>query len=293
MITNSLKLKKKRVTVFSMICTILILATSFSTFAINKYPIYNIEYLNDNSANVNINWKYSFISDGIKIETYRIENGKNLKIGYSINSNSDKSVTLPVKLDSAIPPIRVLLYEIGKEDKPSFPDVYNEETKMYIKHLRDMGIVNGRPDGMFGPDANVTRAEFMVMILKALGKDIDSNIKNTNYSDVEGHWAKGFMLNGVKEGIIKGYEDGTLRPDSNIRLAEVSTIIANSYDFKTNNEGVYSKLNSGKWYSDFVKKMFDSGVLNINDSLYNSFDEDLSLEREFCAMMISRAIATY
>jgi len=49
-----------------------------------------------------------------------------------------------------------------------FNDIKGIETEEYITHLHDAGIVNGMPDGSFRPDSNITRAEFMVLLVKAL-----------------------------------------------------------------------------------------------------------------------------
>jgi len=71
-------------------------------------------------------------------------------------------------LTGAIPPIRIILSNIDKPDWVPFNDIKGIETEEYITHLHDAGIVNGMPDGSFRPDSNITRAEFMVLLVKAL-----------------------------------------------------------------------------------------------------------------------------
>ena len=61
----------------------------------------------------------------------------------------------------------------------------------YINFAADKGIVNGRTDGTFDPDANITRAEFATMIANfAKIAPVDTAAVST---DVAGHWAEGYI----------------------------------------------------------------------------------------------------
>lgn len=72
--------------------------------------------------------------------------------------------------------------------------------------------------------------------------------------DCEDHWAKTTIDKAVQQGIIKGYEDGTFRPDSAIMRAEACAIIAKIRGYK---EGEFiatpfSDISSSEWYSNYV-----------------------------------------
>jgi len=74
-----------------------------------------------------------------------------------------------------------------------FNDIKGIETEEYITHLHDAGIVNGMPDGSFRPDSNITRAEFMVLLVKAL--KLQGPAENiAGFTDIDGHWAKDIIL---------------------------------------------------------------------------------------------------
>jgi hypothetical protein len=51
-------------------------------------------------------------------------------------------------------------------------------------------------------------------------------------------------------------------------------------------------LQRGKWFSESVKRMFDVGILNVDDPIYRDFNEDMSLNRADISMMLSRAMTT-
>lgn len=229
---------------------------------------------------------------GIAITHYYLENGKILHIGYETRDGAKNEAYLDYDMSGAVPPIRIKLTNINDRDWVPFNDIKGIEQEEYIIHLHDTGIVNGMPDGSFRPDSNITRAEFMVLMVKAL--NIEGTAQNAEgFTDIEGHWAKDIILIASKHGLVSGYGDRTMRPDNPISLAEVSSVISRAFEFKTAKNGIYQKLKKDKWYSSSVKKMFDVGILSVNDGIYEDFGEEGLINRADCSMMISRALSTY
>ncbi|MBT9172183.1 MAG: Cellulosome-anchoring protein [Syntrophomonadaceae bacterium] len=52
---------------------------------------------------------------------------------------------------------------------PELADIADHWGRGSIRTLAGMGIVSGFPDGRFNPNAAVTRAEFVSMLMRALG----------------------------------------------------------------------------------------------------------------------------
>jgi len=89
------------------------------------------------------------------------------------------------------------------------------------------GIILGKADGIFDPRANVTRAEFTAMIVRALG--IESTIHTASFSDVnEAAWYHSVVASAVANGIINGRTSTTFDPDAHITREEMATITANA-----------------------------------------------------------------
>ena len=81
--------------------------------------------------------------------------------------------------------------------------------------------MKGYPDKSFRPNAPITRAEFTQMI---------STIDNKPYgvapfADVKGHWAERPIGSEYQAGRIKGYPDGTFRPNAFITRCEAVVIL--------------------------------------------------------------------
>jgi hypothetical protein len=224
---------------------------------------------------------------------YFLENGKTLHIGYEKKGSQTTEYTIEIDPQSAILPIKVVLMDIDRKDHLPFEDLYGVESAPFVKHLYDAGIVKGMPDGLFHPFASLTRAEFMTILIKALKLKPEKNHDMGRFRDVEGHWAYSSLQTAHKSGMISGYEDNTMRPDDPITLAEASSIINRAFSFKTKKNGLFVKLKSGEWYSNAVRRLFESTVLQEGDALYQSFDEKRTINRAECAMMMSRSLTTF
>ncbi len=86
----------------------------------------------------------------------------------------------------------------------------------HIALVYELGIMNGRGDGIFDPDSVTTRQEMAKIILSfgavASGEVINISKNNSlNFADVDAisEWAKPYVAKAVSDGIIKGYDDGT------------------------------------------------------------------------------------
>lgn len=91
-----------------------------------------------------------------------------------------------------------------------------------VSTLAKLGIVEGRTETTFVPNANITRAEFATMFARLAAFEYTAE---NNYSDMDNHWAKAFVEEVDAYGWIAGYEDDTFRPDNNITRAEAMTLI--------------------------------------------------------------------
>ncbi|MNI38145.1 Cellulosome-anchoring protein precursor [compost metagenome] len=110
------------------------------------------------------------------------------------------------------------------EANVSLLDVNGHWAANSILHLTDEGILQGYPGGKFVPEGAVSRAEMAVTLSRWAGLQSDSS--KSFFTDISGHWAEGAIAVGVEEGWLKGYEDGTYRPDDPVTRAE-SVVLLN------------------------------------------------------------------
>jgi len=91
-----------------------------------------------------------------------------------------------------------------------------------ISTMEKLGIVKGRYADQFVPDAFITRAEFAAICARF--DDSEFEVID-NFTDVAGHWAEHDIHEAAAHGWIRGYEDGTFKPDQFITRAEAMTMI--------------------------------------------------------------------
>lgn len=115
---------------------------------------------------------------------------------------------------------------------PEFNDITGHWAATYIKLAVSNGIVSGYPDGTFRPNAAVTRAEFVVMLMNALKPKAETaKISFTDTAKIA-PWAKEAVARAVQAGIIGGFEDGSFRPDKAVTRLEMAVMIARALGLK-------------------------------------------------------------
>lgn len=137
-----------------------------------------------------------------------------------------------------------------------------------IKALSSRMVVQGYANGTFQPNGFVTRAEFAAMLIKALG--IVPTAEETNLKDIKkSAWYYDSVSSAVKAGLLKGYEDGTFRPNQTITQQEMLVVLYGALSF-----GGYENKNSGnvqsfdkaqgfdEWSEQAVNVLLQEGIIN-------------------------------
>ena len=84
--------------------------------------------------------------------------------------------------------------------------------------------IYGYENGSFKPEGNMTRAEAAAMLARLQGLDL-SNSARPNFIDVRSGWYNAAINAVVNAGYMKGYPDGTFRPNGKITRAEFAQMI--------------------------------------------------------------------
>lgn len=108
----------------------------------------------------------------------------------------------------------------GVEDSAQFTDV--TEFAEEIAALTTAGIVKGAGKGEYKPNANISRAEFAVMIARALGIQSTSD---TAFADVKGEWFEKEVQALKEAGIINGFTETTFAPNEAVTREQAATMI--------------------------------------------------------------------
>ncbi|GGD88803.1 S-layer homology domain-containing protein [Paenibacillus nasutitermitis] len=127
--------------------------------------------------------------------------------------------------------------DVPGQEPPANPknisDIVGHWAESAIKQAVDLGIVTGYPDGSFKPNHTVTRAEFTVMLMNTLKlQETEPALTFTDTAKI-GAWARSAVAQAVQAGYVKGYQDGTFRPDAAITRAEMAMMVTKASGLTT------------------------------------------------------------
>jgi hypothetical protein len=104
-----------------------------------------------------------------------------------------------------------------------------------LGNLFYMHRVSGYPDGTYRPTVSLSRLEATIFLLKYIyGNSVYEMVSNTQpegiFKDVSpDKWYAPWLEIAYKQGIVKGYDDGTFRPFDNITRLEVIVMLYRAY----------------------------------------------------------------
>lgn len=119
---------------------------------------------------------------------------------------------------------------IDTVDKASATIVFSDVSDEHwcceaVAALEAKGVVSGFPDGSFGPDLNVTRAEFAKMIVAYVTESANSKEEVVAFDDVNpDDWFYASVIQAASCGIVQGY-DGVFNPHAQIKREDAALII--------------------------------------------------------------------
>lgn len=132
--------------------------------------------------------------------------------------------------------LSVAVIAIGVMPTLAFPDVSKDYwAASQINLLSEQGVIVGYPDGTFKPDANVTRAEFAAMAIRALGQQHTKIAQPITYADVdENYWAYQDIQKAVYFDLISNSKENDLfRPEDSVSRAESLSVAVNALTTET------------------------------------------------------------
>ena len=97
-----------------------------------------------------------------------------------------------------------------------------------VDTLVSLGVINGYTDGSFKPNDTVTRAEMakMIYVLRTGNSDASAyNNDKTTFTDIKGHWARGYVKYCQSLGIIAGQSATTFAPDQTVTAQEAAKML--------------------------------------------------------------------
>lgn len=140
----------------------------------------------------------------------------------------------------------------------------------FITTLKDMGIINGKDNGNFEPDAQLTRAEFAKMIAVAFGLTATSG--DSKFADCTADdWYTEFVNAVAEAGYVNGKDDANFGADDPISRQEICTILGRILGVEDAGELNFTDADSiADWAQAAVSALVEMGVVNgYEDGTFN------------------------
>ena len=168
----------------------------------------------------------------------------------------------------------------------AFTDEADIQAKDAVNMLTSLGVIEGYEDGSFNPDGTVTRAEMAKMIFVVRNNTIDDSAYEnitSNLTDINNHWAKGYIKFCESQGIIAGKGNGIFDPDATVTGTEAAKMLLVLAGYDADKAG----LEGASWETNTLRYAGAAGILdNVASGLSSG------LPRQYAAQMIYNTLDT-
>lgn len=275
----------KKIILFTLILVAMISNTLFAADT-----TFSTSAISENQLEINVK-----SLDNIQVTGYTISGGSNIIIYYIQDDSSEKSDTITVDLGTIIRPYRIKLVgsSQGSGNEP-FVDVEDSKYKDYIRHLYDIGFVEGYiQDKTYRPEDNITRAEMFTLMARFMKLE-EKPENRLEFNDLsKEHWAFENAIKVIDNGLVEGYIENNMRLiglDREITVAEALKFVNDSFEIKNNNNNNYDIRFSSHWAKTYVQNLLNQNIIWEKDDLYVDGDLNRPITRGEVAMLISRAL---
>ena len=172
-----------------------------------------------------------------------------------------------------------------------FTDLKGHWARNYILPLAKEGIISGKAPGIFDPEANITRAEFITLVAKLTNLHPD---ESAPFADVaENAWFAKTVSAAKAYGAIDGnlVADDNFKPDTPITRAEMTSVIVLLAEeirgaLLNQKDGFSDAAAFADWTKDYIAKAAGEGIVTGNPD--GSFNANGNATRAEAAVIIKR-----
>ena len=153
-----------------------------------------------------------------------------------------------------------------------------------VDTLVSLGIVEGFEDGSFQPNGTVTRAQMakMIYVLRTGNSDASAyNDEKSSFTDINGHWARGYIKYCQSLGIIAGKNATTFAPNASVTAQEAAKMLLVTVGYNAEKAG----LTGAGWAAKTNALADEAGLL---EDVNTSFTA--ACPRQYAAQLIYNAI---
>lgn len=200
--------------------------------------------------------------DGVTVTPTPDKNGK-----VTVVSGSDKEFKFKADKGYVITDVIVDGKSQGVLESYKFTKVRENHT-LEVKVAKmltgdHIAYIKGYPDGGVHPNANITRAEVAAIFYRLLTDDARKQYAadSSRFADANNSWATKEIATLTNAGILKGYNDGSFKPNASISRAEFATV-ASRFDKLSGGSKTFTDVPSTHWAYAAITSAAEKGWVN-------------------------------
>lgn len=171
----------------------------------------------------------------------------------------------------------------------SFSDIVGHWAEESICELYDLGVVSGYSEKNFSPNTEMTRAEFVKILVESLGYNVYA-VQSAAFTDTPTDaWYYAVVSFAHSKGLVSGYSDNTFHPNNSITRAEAVELLVNASGYSnadtSNLNHEFYDVSAQDWYATSLAIALENGIVQGYGD--GSFRPSNSISRaEACEMLI-------
>ena len=122
--------------------------------------------------------------------------------------------------------------------------------------LNKLKIMLGDNSGNLNLQNDITRSEFVTLVIRIMGYDRDKNTETVNLGFTDANeihpWANEYVKLAIKYGLLKGYPGNLIKPNAIVTNAEAQTVLLRALG--------YEKGLEGNWPDNILAKSKELGL---------------------------------
>lgn len=184
------------------------------------------------------------------------------------------------------------------EKDVTFPDIEEHWSRDYVEVLASRSIIFGKSETKFAPNDQVTRAEFAVLISRAM--QLPLNEYSGVFKDVTEAqaWSYQHIEAAFEAGIVSGRTPDTFAPTAQITRQEMASMIVRAAEymypgFSDEFDGRHKFADDkqiAEWAKEDVKTAYEAGIISGRPN--NTFDPRANATRGESATMLYMLLTT-
>lgn len=146
-----------------------------------------------------------------------------------------------------------------------YGDIFDHWAEERMISMIENGAIAGYPDGSVKPDLDMTRAEVITTLVKAIGLEPAKDPK-LKFADIKSipTWAQGYIQVALEKGIVAGYPDNTYKANNKVTREEFLVMAMKAFNYEASKNTALkfkdAKQVSG-WALGYVAKAIELAII--------------------------------